>query len=161
MPWWKLAHLPMCRLYASVNRVSIDSDNGLSPNKIIINWTLRNKLQWNFYQTTNIFIQENAYENVVSETAAIWSWGDEWRKYPYQMILWNVLHNHWYEGHANRRQTFLHIVFATFVQMTHLLKISLHCRELLGLVIQHKIYLWQSWWLLHGNMEWPPNFSLQ
>ena len=30
-----------------------------------------NKLQWNFNQNTNIFIQENAYENVVCETAAM------------------------------------------------------------------------------------------
>ena len=32
---------------------------------IIINWTLRNKLHWNFTQNCNIFIQENAFENIV------------------------------------------------------------------------------------------------
>ena len=31
----------------------------------IINWTLRNKPQWNFNQNSYIFIQENAYETVV------------------------------------------------------------------------------------------------
>ena len=37
----------------------------------IVNWTLRNKLQWNFNQNTNIFIQKNAFENIVCETVAI------------------------------------------------------------------------------------------
>ena len=36
-------------------------------------WTLRNKLQWNFNQYSNIFIQENAFENVVCEMASILS----------------------------------------------------------------------------------------
>ena len=31
----------------------------------IVNWTLGNKLQWNFNRNWNIFIQENALENVV------------------------------------------------------------------------------------------------
>ena len=31
----------------------------------VINWTLRNKLQWNFNQNTNIFIQENVSENII------------------------------------------------------------------------------------------------
>ena len=35
----------------------------------IINWPLRNKLQWNFNQNSNIFIQENALENVVYQMA--------------------------------------------------------------------------------------------
>ena len=39
----------------------------------IINWTLRNKLQWNFNRNSNIFIHENALENVVCEMASILS----------------------------------------------------------------------------------------
>ena len=39
----------------------------------IIDWTIRNKLQWNFDQNSYIFIQENAFENVVCEMAAILS----------------------------------------------------------------------------------------
>ena len=39
----------------------------------IVNWTLGNKLQWNFNQNLNIFIQENAFENVIWKMAAIWS----------------------------------------------------------------------------------------
>ena len=40
---------------------------------IIVNWTLRNKLQWNLIRNSNIFIQENAFESVVYEMAAILS----------------------------------------------------------------------------------------
>ena len=38
---------------------------------IIVNWTTTNKLQWNFNRNSNIFIQENAFENVVCEMASI------------------------------------------------------------------------------------------
>ena len=37
----------------------------------IVNWTLRNKLQWNFNRNSYIFIQENAFEKVVCKIAAI------------------------------------------------------------------------------------------
>ena len=37
------------------------------------NWTLRNKLHWIFNRNSNIFIQENAFENVVCEMAFILS----------------------------------------------------------------------------------------
>ena len=39
----------------------------------IVNCTLRNKFQWNFNRNPYIFIQENAFENVVCEMAAILS----------------------------------------------------------------------------------------
>ena len=39
----------------------------------IVNWTVRNKLQWNFHRNSNIFIQENAFENLVRNMAAILS----------------------------------------------------------------------------------------
>ena len=47
--------------------------------KLTIIWTsawillIGNKLQWNFYPNSNIFIQENAFENVVCEMAPILS----------------------------------------------------------------------------------------
>ena len=41
---------------------------------IIVNWTLRNKLQWHFNWNLNILIQENAYEYVVWEMSAILPW---------------------------------------------------------------------------------------
>ena len=41
----------------------------------IVNRTLRNKLQWNSYQNTNLFIHENAFQNVVWEMVVILSRG--------------------------------------------------------------------------------------
>ena len=42
---------PQCRIYASANRVSTGSDNGLSP------------IQWNLIQNTRLLIHESALEN--------------------------------------------------------------------------------------------------
>ena len=39
----------------------------------IVNWTLSNKLQLNLNRNINIFVDENAYENVVCKIAAILS----------------------------------------------------------------------------------------
>ena len=62
----------------------IGSDNGLSLGRRqaiicgqcwdIANWTPRNKLQWNFYRNSYIFIHENPFENVVWKMASILSW---------------------------------------------------------------------------------------
>ena len=38
---------------------------------IIVDWTLRNKVQGNLNRNSNNFIQENAFENVVCEMASI------------------------------------------------------------------------------------------
>ena len=40
---------------------------------LIVDWTLRNKLQWNFNKYSYFFVQENAFENVICEKAAILS----------------------------------------------------------------------------------------
>ena len=40
---------------------------------IFVNWTLKNKIQWNFARNSNIFIDENTCENVVCEMSAILS----------------------------------------------------------------------------------------
>ena len=42
---------------------------------VIVNWILRNTLQWNFNQNTKLIIHENAFENIVCEVAAILSRG--------------------------------------------------------------------------------------
>ena len=39
--------------------------------QLIVNWTLRNKLQWNSNQNTKLPIHENAFANVVLEMAVI------------------------------------------------------------------------------------------
>ena len=58
----------------------IGSDNRVSPGRlqaivwwIIVNWTIRNKLQRNSNRNSKIFIQENALEHVVCEMASILS----------------------------------------------------------------------------------------
>ena len=38
-----------------------------------VNWTHRNKIQWNLNPNSNTFIQQNVFENVVSKMAAILS----------------------------------------------------------------------------------------
>ena len=45
--------------------------------RVVVNWTLRNKLQWNFNQSTKLFIDENASEKIVYRMAPILSRGDE------------------------------------------------------------------------------------
>ena len=80
-----LTHLPLVPHICVSESVSFGSDNGLSPISapshylnqcwIIVNWTLRNKRQWNFNQNTKLFIHENASENIIFEMAAILSWG--------------------------------------------------------------------------------------
>ena len=86
-----LSHFPYCRIYASVNRDTIGSDNGLSPircqaimstNAGLLSigplWTNFIKI---FIQNTKLFIHKDASENIVSEMAVIlsrafdhWNW---------------------------------------------------------------------------------------
>ena len=78
-------------MYASVNRVSIDSDNGLSPIRYqAIIWTIAGllliePLGTNFSEilikNIKLFIHENAPEHIVCETAAILSRGGGWVKH--------------------------------------------------------------------------------
>ena len=65
-----------------MNQVSIGSDNGLPPirrqaiistNAGLLSIEPQEQLQWNYNQNTEIFIEENAFENIVCEMAAILS----------------------------------------------------------------------------------------
>ena len=47
-----------------------------------VNWTFRNKLQWNFNRISNIFIQEIAFESFVCKMASILS-QPQWVNWPY------------------------------------------------------------------------------
>ena len=69
--WWTFIVIPEChKILTHWGRVMHICVGKLS---IIVNWTLRNKLPWNFNRNSNIFIQENAFESVVCEMAAILS----------------------------------------------------------------------------------------
>ena len=78
--WGRVTHICVSNLTIT------GSGNGLSPSHYlnqcwnIINWTFRNKLQWKFNQNSNIFIQENAFESVVCEMAAMLSWPQSVKK---------------------------------------------------------------------------------
>ena len=50
----------------------------------IINWTLTDKLQWNFNQNTKLFIYKNTPENIIWEMAAILSRG-KWVNIKYHL----------------------------------------------------------------------------
>ena len=76
------------------NLTIIGSDNGLSPGRRqAIIWTNagilligpKNKLQWNFRRNYNIFIQENVFESVLCEMAAIVSRASDAK----QGLTWN------------------------------------------------------------------------
>ena len=54
----------------------------------IVNFSLRNKFQWNFNRNSSIFIQENAFENVVCQMASILSrpqWVKHWFR---KWLIW-------------------------------------------------------------------------
>ena len=79
-------------IYALQNQVIVSLGNNLSPVRrqaihylnqhwIILIWTLRNKLQWNLNKNTTVFIQQNAFENVICKMAAIFfSENGTWRE---------------------------------------------------------------------------------
>ena len=61
------------------NLTIIGSDGWTAPSHYLyqcwnfVNWTFRNKLQWNLIRNWNIFIQENALQSVVWKMSAILS----------------------------------------------------------------------------------------
>ena len=57
---------------------------------IIVNWTLRNTLQWSFNQNTNIFIYGNASENIICKMADILSKGNELTMNQHRIGWWFV-----------------------------------------------------------------------
>ena len=62
--WPSLVQIMACRLVGA---------KPLSEPMLGFYWTLRNKLLWNFYRYSSIFIQGNAFENVVCEMVSILS----------------------------------------------------------------------------------------
>ena len=78
--WLILIHWGQVTHICIGNLTTIGSENGLSPGRRqshylnhcwkIVNCTLRNKLQWNFNQNSNVFIHENALQNLICEMAS-------------------------------------------------------------------------------------------
>ena len=73
--WGRVTHICVSK------QTIVGSENGLSPGRgqviiwtcagLLVIWTFGNKLQWNFNKNSYIFIQENAFENVVWKMATI------------------------------------------------------------------------------------------
>ena len=73
--WGRVTHIWVSKLNIIDSSVAwSEPSHYLNQCWIIVNWTLGNKLQWNLNRNSSIFIQENAFECVVCETAAILSW---------------------------------------------------------------------------------------
>ena len=72
MYWWPDIFC-ICIILRWINHAWVLSPESwvLNQSLNIVNWTLRNRLQWNLYRNSNIFIQENTY--VVCEMAAFLS----------------------------------------------------------------------------------------
>ena len=89
-------------MYASVNRVSLGWDKGLSPHRrqaiilkcwVIINQSLKNKLKLHFNQNTKPFLHENPSEDIVCEMAAVLSrerYVNEWSAHRIPS-LWGII----------------------------------------------------------------------
>ena len=88
----------------------------------IVNWSLRNKRQWNFNWNLYIFIEENAFENVVWKKAAILSWpqcecvNDNWilrnkviiiKHFLWTKWVWKFMQNGGYFVRSDDAYTFL------------------------------------------------------
>ena len=90
--WFRTVISPSCRIFTSVNRVSIGSDNDLSPIRrqplskpMLGNCQLDPKIQTsvNFNQNTKPFINENASENIVCEMRPFCAgkWVNVWKDF--------------------------------------------------------------------------------
>ena len=71
--WGRVTHI------CGGNLTIIASDNGLAPSHYlnqcwnIVDWTLRNTLQWNFNGNYHISIEQNVFKRVVCEMASIFA----------------------------------------------------------------------------------------
>ena len=52
----------------------------------VVNWTLENKFLWNLNPNSNIFIQENVFENVVINMVNILSWPQCVKSWTYSSV---------------------------------------------------------------------------
>ena len=64
--WGRVTHI-------CISKITIIGSDNLNQCWNMVNGTLRNKLQWNINRNSYIFIQENAFENVICEMMVILS----------------------------------------------------------------------------------------
>ena len=81
-PWGRVTHICISKLTIIVAYMA--QSHFVNQCWFTVNWTLRNKLQWNFNQNTKLCIHINASENIVCNMLAIVSrgrWVNTWYTY--------------------------------------------------------------------------------
>ena len=132
----------------------IGSDNGLSPDRRqcwnIVNWTPRNKFQWNFNWYSYIFIQENAFENVVWKMATILS-------RPQCVNPDHIQHHQTHLSHVLFQVTNAsgHIISEMYFH-DHVLLVKFRCTKSLIEIFTHDSYPMSS-----ANAKHPPAFMFK
>ena len=63
-----------------------------------VNWNIRKKFQWNSNRNSNLFIEENALENVVCEMASILSWPRCVNICQYSYLPWSAYRTSYNQG---------------------------------------------------------------
>ena len=114
----------------------------------IVNWTLENKLQWNFNRNSNISFLENAFESVVCEIAAILS------RSQCVIAMWFELKNRPRIMHTNCALLSFAVVWyrqVNFVLPCHMG--TLHWHWTLALDTASLILKWVEYWCnyIHGR----------
>ena len=124
---------PQCRIYASVNWVSIGSGNGLSPvRRLAVTWINvdivpeLDKFQWNSNRSTKLFIHENTFENVVYEMGAILSSG-RWVKGPQKPVIGRFASQR--ASNAELRWRMLKTCLRVPLNRDALLRMQRHCNQ--------------------------------
>ena len=117
--WSALVEITACCLF---------STKPLSkPIWVIVNWTLRNKLQWNFNQNTKLFIHEKASENIVYEMAAILS-RERWVNCLYTYSLpSHSLTKSWFHTKSNFKWKIKSVCYDKQFWWLHTRQHYLHC----------------------------------
>ena len=67
---------------------------------VIVNWTLKNKLQWNFNQNSKRFTHENRYKIIVCEMAAILSREMSQKEAMGILVIWAAMWRNYYMFHS-------------------------------------------------------------
>ena len=110
-----------------------------------VNWTLRNKLQWNFKWNSNIFIQENMFECIICGMAAILSQPECSSPGEQQCCIPLIQLAHWdWDKMAAILQTTISNAFS-WIKM-YWFRFKFHW--ILLPIVHLKIFqLWFRWWL--------------
>ena len=124
----------------------------------IVNWSLGNKLQWNFNRNSNIFSQEKAFENVVCEMASNFSWpqcvyrvGCGGMRGTYSLIV-RFMGPTWGPSGADRTQVGPMLAPWTLLSGLFLFRFQFCCRHYWGW--RNFIIFWETLEAITSNFPW-------